>query len=372
MKSERRHELETNELADWLGHATERVQPYLKTILAGVLVAVLVLAGRALMAGNSQKQRDESWTALFGSMKLRDPDAVRDVAKLYPRTTAAPWAYQTAGDLGLEKGANQLLMDREAGKKFLLAAADDYQSAFRSAKDDMLRQKALLGLAQVHEALGDVAKAKEQYQKIATTWPNEPVAELANRRGEFAGRKDTADFLAWFATQKIEPNPPANQAGPKPPSIYDDLPTSEDLKLPDLEDLKRTLNMEISPPAATNETPPTSPESTPSSTESAPDAAEPAGTDPSDIAPSSTETESTDSTTSDTPATETSPAESPPAEAPPATDSSAASTESNESSDVTNSDTESPAGDGSTSPDSSPTEPDSDPVPPAEGTTPTP
>ena len=136
----------------------------------------------------------------------------------------------------------------------------------------MLQQRALLGLAQVHEALGDVAKAKEQYHRIATTWSHEPAAELANRRLEFVGRKDTAAFLEWFAEQKVEPSPPPTLGSPKAPSINDDLPSAEDLRLPNLDDLKRSFNMEVNPPNSATE-PPRAPETPVAPTDPATDLA---------------------------------------------------------------------------------------------------
>ena len=44
MKSERRHELTTNALADWLAGIIERIRPYQTTLLGVVLLAVLLIA----------------------------------------------------------------------------------------------------------------------------------------------------------------------------------------------------------------------------------------------------------------------------------------------------------------------------------------
>ena len=49
MKTERRHELQTNILADWLGHKTEAIRPYFKLILGGI-AAVLIVAIVATVA----------------------------------------------------------------------------------------------------------------------------------------------------------------------------------------------------------------------------------------------------------------------------------------------------------------------------------
>ena len=41
MKAKRRHELQTNELADWLGKEVEKVKPYTAWMLGGLIVLVL-------------------------------------------------------------------------------------------------------------------------------------------------------------------------------------------------------------------------------------------------------------------------------------------------------------------------------------------
>ena len=47
MRSERRHELQTNALADWLGTVIERVQPYQTSLLGVVLLAAMLAVGGA-------------------------------------------------------------------------------------------------------------------------------------------------------------------------------------------------------------------------------------------------------------------------------------------------------------------------------------
>ncbi len=54
MKTERRHELETNQLADSLGHWADAVRPYTNTILVGIL---LVVVGRRSMSSLSAARR---------------------------------------------------------------------------------------------------------------------------------------------------------------------------------------------------------------------------------------------------------------------------------------------------------------------------
>ena len=45
MRTERRHELQTNALADWIGSKTQQVQPYSRVVVGAVIaVAVVIFA----------------------------------------------------------------------------------------------------------------------------------------------------------------------------------------------------------------------------------------------------------------------------------------------------------------------------------------
>ena len=229
MKSERRHELETNDLADWLGHASTTVQPYFKTVLAAVLLLIAVLVGRSMLASSSQRQNNESWSAFFASRTLQSADAMRDVAKQFPRAKATPWALQLAGEFGLREGIEKLLIDRDKAKEILKQSADDYSLAIQKATDQAVQKRASLGLAQVYETLGDFEQATTQYQKVVANWPGDPIADLAQRRADFIARKDTLAFADWFKEQKIDPTPPpaTNDLNVKPP---ESSAVSEDAK----------------------------------------------------------------------------------------------------------------------------------------------
>ena len=57
MKTERRHELQTNQLADWLGESLLFVERYTKAIIATVVaLAVVVLATFYLNYQSSRRQ----------------------------------------------------------------------------------------------------------------------------------------------------------------------------------------------------------------------------------------------------------------------------------------------------------------------------
>jgi tetratricopeptide (TPR) repeat protein len=240
MKSERRHELETNDLADWLGHASEKLQPHFKTILAVVLLAIIVLVGRSMLATSSQRQEEESWSAFFASRKL-EAAALRDVATQYPRSKAAPWALLVAGQNGLQDGLSKLIADRDKSKELLEQSASDFRLAISKAKDDEVKKRAMFGLAQVYETLGDFEQAKAEYEKVISMWPDDSVSEFARRRAEFASRSDTVAFVDWLKQQKVpDPTNPPSPSAPsievKPPesSVLDEAKAEETTTPPDV------------------------------------------------------------------------------------------------------------------------------------------
>ena len=57
MKSERRHELQHNELAEWLFKAGEQLKPYQNLILAAVVVLVVRCGGLFVVVSHGRHDR---------------------------------------------------------------------------------------------------------------------------------------------------------------------------------------------------------------------------------------------------------------------------------------------------------------------------
>ena len=61
MKTERRHELQTNELADWLGTTIQFIEANFRTVL-GVIVALAVVVGAGFyLKSESATRRGQAW-----------------------------------------------------------------------------------------------------------------------------------------------------------------------------------------------------------------------------------------------------------------------------------------------------------------------
>lgn len=248
MKTERRHELQTNVLADWLGTKTKQIRPYTKLIV-GVLV--LLFAAIVLLsfgAAQRKKTRESAWKDLFALqvdanssfdplMRSDYANQLVDLSKKHAGSPVGAWALQSAGDINLALGSDLLWRDRDEAREKFKLAFDNYSGALSASEHDMLRQRALQGLAQANEALNQPADAEGIYQEIIDKWPETTLARTAAKRLAFLQRPSTAEFYDWFMRQKPIP-PPLSSGTPGQPPL-DQLPNSPSLSLPNSEDLTR-------------------------------------------------------------------------------------------------------------------------------------
>jgi len=201
MKSERRHELQENKLAGALGEYIQKIQPYSKTLVGLAAVLAAVIFSGFYFSGQKQKNNEKSWSVYFGARDFADADGLSDVANQYAGTKAAAWALQSAGDIFLSRGTQTMNYDRQGAAGEFIAAKERYQDALAAAQDDMLKQRALFGLAQAHEALEEFDDAVRQYQRVIDGWPDTAIAELAGERLSFISRPSTREFYTWFVKQ---------------------------------------------------------------------------------------------------------------------------------------------------------------------------
>ena len=98
MKSERRHELQHNDLAEWILKSYERVAPYKNMILGVALLLVVLFIGLSLWHNHSVSQAGEAWNSL--GVPVFQPNFVAEQtisvmqkdAQTYPGNPAAQWA----------------------------------------------------------------------------------------------------------------------------------------------------------------------------------------------------------------------------------------------------------------------------------------
>lgn len=236
MKSERRHELQHNALADWLFDTYETIRPYGSTIVGVIAVIVLVFAAWLWWTKQSALDRGASWNDLFMAQMSGNPAGLSDVADKYSGTPAGEWASVVAGDMYLSSGCEQLFTNKSAGSNDLNKAVDSYQKALKQSENSAVREQATYGLARAYEALSgarqsDLGKAVETYQKLIKDWPKGIYAKAAQQRLNDLNSPAIKQFYDKFA--QYDPKPAfTDEAGKRLPFDPNSLPNPGSLTLP--------------------------------------------------------------------------------------------------------------------------------------------
>ena len=266
MKTQRRHELQTNQLADRIGVYIQKVRPYQKPILYG-LATVAVLGAAVLYLSNLQQAKaGASWEDYFGAMVEQQPEALAEVARLHSGSTAALWARQAAGDMKLSTGAMLLFRDRNEARKNLKDAEKEFLAIEQDgARYPMLLQRARYGLGQVYESLCEVDKARDYYKKVASAEPDSALGQLAQRRHDQIAGQDPDRWFAWFEKQVPKtPVAPVSATGQQPSTPFDLEAPAETPNLPSPGgDMKLAPAADAKPEAAPEAQPATEPEAKP-------------------------------------------------------------------------------------------------------------
>ncbi len=196
MKSKHRHELKTNELADWIKHLPEWIQDNAKTI--GIVAAVLVITAAVAwwynynthILSTQEKHRlthllaqvvATQARAAEGSMQGNDisniltqpADDLASFARSSPDDTMAALAYIKRGEvMRAELHYRFNLLDKATIAARMEQAQKSYQQALEHAgSNPSLKALALFGIGLCAEEIGDFNEAKAQYQAVV----NDPV-----------------------------------------------------------------------------------------------------------------------------------------------------------------------------------------------------
>ncbi len=205
MKSERRHELEHNELADWLAATLAKIKPYQNAILGGVILFVAVVVAVFVWRDTARRQATAAWEDYFRAIQTQTPGELEDVIDRHSGTQVAHWAATAAGDLRLAEGCNLLFTDKPSGLFEIRRAVDLYLPVLQQAREGMLLERATFGLARAYEAQIDLEKAIERYAEVAERWPDGPFAEVAKERLAALQQRSVRELADRFA--KWEPRP---------------------------------------------------------------------------------------------------------------------------------------------------------------------
>ncbi|MFM9057961.1 MAG: tetratricopeptide repeat protein [Planctomycetaceae bacterium] len=215
MRSERRHELESNDLADSATALVDRIRPYLGTVGLAVAAAVLGLAAWTFVDSRRAADREQSWDDCLAALAGGQPAGLEAVIERHKGTTAAQWAQLVLADGLLDQGSRLLYVDRTQATAQLDAAAARYKKLLEPTTLDLVRERATFGLAKVRENLGLLPEAIDGYKAVVKDHPNSAVRRFAEARIQTLERDSTRQWYDWFSQQKPEP-PQADGAAPPP------------------------------------------------------------------------------------------------------------------------------------------------------------
>lgn len=192
MDAQHRHELKTNELADWLGHLPQFLKDNSNTIIGIALICIALITWPMLSKKSKQKEMNQQ-IEMTQSIQMLSQDVANvlqtDADDLSLRQEALATMLVNADEL-LSKASDidnpnlaamaqikagqairtqlhlQKSLDTETLETQFAKAKEAYQTAFETANTPTLKAMAMLGLGLCSEELGQADQAGEIYQQI--------------------------------------------------------------------------------------------------------------------------------------------------------------------------------------------------------------
>jgi predicted negative regulator of RcsB-dependent stress response len=230
MKTERRHDLETNALAGYLGKFIQQVQPYLTVILVGVVVVVGLFALLFYLQKSTTSQQREAWNAY--NLAIEQPRVDLDVLKQAAEQNAgdpmANWANITWADGQLFQATQRFIQFRSTADENLKKAESAYQSLLNSSADPTVKNRANFGLGRVYEMRNQIDAARQHYLAVKGGF-----SELAEDRIKILEQKRTLRTIEWLAKAEPPPLPALGEINPgagglTPPFKVDEFGATDD------------------------------------------------------------------------------------------------------------------------------------------------
>jgi hypothetical protein len=179
-------------LARWTHRALKNPTRFWGTI-AAVIVGLLAIVLVSNMVWTGMSSSAEVWSKLETA---KSPGDRVQIAEDYPKSPAATWARLQAATEYYNQGFADLPNNRDVALPTLKKALDNFDAVGKeSPQDSPQARAAALGKARTLEARNELAKAVEQYQFVAKSWPDSPEAA---RAGELAAALEKPEAAAFY------------------------------------------------------------------------------------------------------------------------------------------------------------------------------
>ncbi len=212
MKTERRHDLETNVLADTMARWIDHIKPYTNVIWAVVVVGLVIAIGGYLVTSRSSQREAEAWEEYYNAVSggRVDLNQLQRIAQEYSGTKIADWANIARADALLRQVSFLLFVDGPASKELLGKTRRAYVSLQKNSTDPEILSRASFGLGRAFEMEGRLDKAQEQYALVTGVFGQSAAARM-----KAVENRETKEFYGWFVV--AQPTGAANTTGPGTP-----------------------------------------------------------------------------------------------------------------------------------------------------------
>lgn len=258
MKTDRRHELQTNDLAAWLSNLIEKYRSQ-----AGLIGGIAILAAVAwlltsYMSASAQKASAGAWSSYFQAAETGTAEQFDAVASSYGDTAAGQWARFSSANGAVAQATELAFTDREEAKAKLSKARKTLDS-LANTNDTMLRQRVMIATAQTLEAIGSlgdqsaIGEAATQYQKVVDSFPGTAIGNAAEQQLARLKSYQEKDWYAWFASNEPAADPLTSDLFKNVDTIPDNpdiqVPGEGNLIKPDGASTANPVNLDITEPA---------------------------------------------------------------------------------------------------------------------------
>jgi tetratricopeptide (TPR) repeat protein len=235
MKSEHRHELKTNELAEWLSNLPQWTKEHLITIIC-VSALVVVLVGVYLWRGYNrdvvQVREKTEFTSLVNqvmrarALTVQEQEQGRDMSfeLLKPAEALGTFALNTENNrmaaLALVTRAQALRAELHYGtveQQYIVdqtkKAKDSYTTALaKSSNNPVLAAAAEFGLGLCEEDLGNFEQARQVYRQIVANPDYESIVTVVQAQRRLKTMADYEQKIAFKPDPNPEPVAPSTPA----------------------------------------------------------------------------------------------------------------------------------------------------------------
>ncbi len=229
MKSEHRHELQTNELSAGLAHWIDKIKPLTGQIVTGAVLLALVYAGLSVWESQKATRERAAWDAFALANDSRDPEMgdLRIVAgkEEFDGTQMQEWAYVNWADRQVLNAMSSYLYDRKITEDRLVAVTGVYENLTQGAADSQVQNRARFGLARVYELQNKLDEARTQY--LTVRGDLEPQASERAKQLDSEGVREACNWLATAELPKRDLTGGQGASGERP-DFEASLPATEE------------------------------------------------------------------------------------------------------------------------------------------------